>query len=140
MGVDRHTDLVHIIDFGLSKEFRNPKTHAHILYKKDLAFTGTAIFISINSHLGLELRRWDDLESLAYTLFFFLWGFLPWQGLENNDMLKCKQAIFTSNLFHKLLQEFCTFLEHCRLLPFDGKPNYNHFFALFNNLLLRDAL
>ena len=139
MGVDEHANLVHVIDFGLSKEFRNPKTYAHIPYKEDLGFTGTAVFASINSHLGLELGRRDDLESLAYTLFFFLWGFLPWQGLKKKNMLECKRAISTSNLFHKLPQEFRAFLEHCRSLPFDDKPNYDHFLALFDNLLSKEA-
>jgi hypothetical protein len=31
--------------------------------------------------------------------------------------------------------EFYAFLEHCCSLSFDGKPNYNHFLALFNDLL-----
>jgi serine/threonine protein kinase len=90
MGVNEHANLVHIIDFGLSKEFRDPKTHAHIPYKKKLGPVGTAVFMSINSHLGFELGRRDDLESLAYILYFFLWGSLPWQGLNNNKMLEYK--------------------------------------------------
>ncbi len=90
MGVSKQANLVYLINFGLSKEFRDPKTHAHIPYKKDLGLTRTAIFASINSHLGLELGRQDDLESLAYILFYFLWGFLPWQGLGKKDMLKSK--------------------------------------------------
>ena len=139
MGVDEHANLVHVIDFGLSKEFRNPKTYAHIPFKKDLGFTGTLVFASINSHLGLELGRRDDLESLAYTLFFFLWGFLPWQGLEEKSMLECKRAISTDKLFIGLPQELRAFFEHCRSLSFDGKPNYDHFIALFDNLILREA-
>jgi hypothetical protein len=30
MGVGEQANLVHLIDFGLSKEFTNPKTHVHI--------------------------------------------------------------------------------------------------------------
>jgi serine/threonine protein kinase len=90
MGVSEQANLVHLIDFGLSKEFRNPKTHVHIPYKKDLGLTGTPIFASINSQLGFKLGRQDDLESLAYILFYFLWGFLPWQGLGKKDMLESK--------------------------------------------------
>jgi serine/threonine protein kinase len=131
---------VHVIDFGLSKEFRNPKTHAHIPYKKDLGFVGTAVFASINSHLGLELGRRDDLESLAYIFFFFLWGFLPWQGLEKNNMLELKRTVSACKLFHELPVEFCAFLEHSRSLPFDDKPNYDHFLTLFDNFLSREAL
>jgi len=36
--------------------------------------------------------------------------------------------------------EFYAFLEHCRSLSFDGKPNYNHFLALLDNLLLREVI
>lgn len=140
MGVGEQANLVHLIDFGLSKEFRDPKTHAHIPYKKDLGLAGTAVFASINSHLGLELGRRDDLESLAYILFYFLWGFLPWQGLGKKDMLESKRTISTYNLFHELPTEFHDFLEHCRSLRFDGKPNYDRFLSLFDNLLSTEEL
>jgi serine/threonine protein kinase len=135
MGVGEQANLVHLIDFGLSKEFRDPKTHAHIPYKKDLGLAGTAMFASINSHQGLELGRRDDLESLAYVSFYFLWGFLPWQGLGEEEMLESKRAISTCDLFHELPMEFRAFLEHCRSLSFEGKPNYDHFLTVFDNLL-----
>jgi serine/threonine protein kinase len=99
MGVGEQANLVHLIDFGLSKEFRDPKTHAHVPYKKDLGLAGTAMFASINSHQGLELGRRDDLESLAYISFYFLWGFLPWQGLGEEEMLESKRAISTCDHF-----------------------------------------
>ncbi len=140
MGVGEQANLVHLVDFGLSKEFRDPKTHAHIPYKKNLGFAGTAVFASINSHLGLELGRRDDLESLAYILLYFLWGFLPWQGLRKKDILKSKRTISAYNLFQELPTEFRAFLEHCRSLPFDGKPNYDHFLILFNNLLSKEVI
>jgi serine/threonine protein kinase len=139
MGVGEQANLVHLIDFGLSKEFRDPKTHVHIPYKKDLGLAGTAVFASINSHLGLELGRQDDLESLAYFFFYFFWGFLPWQGLGKKDMLESKQTISAHNLFHELPTEFRAFLEHCRSLSFDGKPNYDHFLTLFDNLSSREV-
>ena len=77
MGVRKHASTVYLIDFGLSKEFRDPDTHLHIPLNKDVGLIGTTAFASINSHLGLELGRQDDLESLAYVLFYFIWGFLP---------------------------------------------------------------
>lgn len=136
MGIGEQADVVHLIDFGLSKKFRNPKTHAHVPCKKGVGLVGTAFFASINSHLGLELARRDDLESLAYILFYFLWGSLPWQGLRAKDMLKSKQNISASDLFQELPAEFRAFLEHSRALPFDRKPDYGHFTALFENLLV----
>jgi serine/threonine protein kinase len=136
MGVGRHSNLVYLIDFGLSKEFRDPNTHLHIPPKKGLGLVGTANFASINSHLGLELGRRDDLESLAYILIYFLCGFLPWQGLEEG-IFESKKRITTHKLFQGLPMEFRTFLEHCRSLAFEAKPDYDHFRNLFNNLLSR---
>jgi len=133
MGLGKHANLVYIIDFGLSKEFRDPNTHAHIPYSSGRGFTGTTTFASINSHLGLELGRRDDLESLAYILIYFLWGFLPWEG-PRKDILALKQGITSHDMFHKLLVEFRAFLEGCRSLAFHDKPNYDQYWNLFNNL------
>ena len=34
MGLARTTHIVHLIDFGLSRKYRDAKTHQHIPYKK----------------------------------------------------------------------------------------------------------
>ena len=140
MGVGKHASIVYLIDFGLSKEYRDPNTHQHVPFKNGLGFIGTAAFASINSHLGLELGRRDDLESLAYILFYFLWGFLPWQGLGLEGILESKRGLTRLQLFRKLPLEFRTFFEHCHSLSFDDKPNYDHFFHLFDNLLVKEGL
>ncbi len=57
LGISDRTNLVYLIDFGLSKEFWDPNTCKHIPYNDGLGFMGTLTFASINSHLGLELGR-----------------------------------------------------------------------------------
>ena len=133
-GVGKHANLVYIIDFGLSKQFRDPNTRRHIPYNTSRGFTGTADFASVNSHRGLELGRRDDLESLAYILIYFVHGSLPWQGMGQN-IHAVKQGITLHHMFKELPAEFLIFLQHCRSLAFDDKPNYDYYLNLFNNLL-----
>ena len=63
LGTHDNANKIYLIDFGLSKRFRNPKTGLHIPYKDGKQLTGTPKFVSIYTHLGIEQSRRDDLES-----------------------------------------------------------------------------
>jgi len=140
MGIGKHANVVHVIDFGLSKEFRDPHTRLHIPYGNALGITGTVTFASIHSHLGSELGRWDDLESLAYILIYFLRGSLPWQDLDSEGcdlVAESKQQNSTHDLCDGLPMELHTFLDYSRSLSFNDKPNYDYLRGLFDDALSR---
>ena len=77
MGRVKCSHKLYIIDFGLAKKYLS-KDGTHIPYKENKNLTGTARYASIHAHLGEELSRRDDLESIGFVLVYFLTGWLPW--------------------------------------------------------------
>jgi serine/threonine protein kinase len=73
------SNLVYLIDFGLSKKFYDSKARKHAPYRECKQLTGTARYASINSHIGIEQSRRDDIEALGLILIYFCKGSLPWQ-------------------------------------------------------------
>jgi hypothetical protein len=85
---------VYLLNFNLSKAFRDSKTLNHFLYKENVNLLGTARYAIINAHLGIEQACRDDLESFGYCLIYFLKGTLPWQGLPANENQEKLQKIY----------------------------------------------
>ena len=145
IGLSKKSNIVHIIDFGLAKKFNDPKTNAHIPYKDGKSLTGTARYASINTHLGIEQSRRDDLEGLGYVLLYLLKGSLPWQGLparskkeKYTKILQVKTDTSVDVLCRGHPNEFMIYLNYCRNLGFEDKPDYSYLRRMFKELFSRE--
>ncbi|CAG9865319.1 unnamed protein product [Phyllotreta striolata] len=146
MGLGKKGNLVYIIDFGLAKKYRDGRTHQHIPYKENKNLTGTARYASINTHLGIEQSRRDDLESLGYVLMYFNRGSLPWQGLKAANKRQKYERISEKKMSTPIEElckgypiEFPTYLNYCRELRFEERPDYSYLRQLFRTLFHRQG-
>lgn len=146
MGLGRRANQVYVIDFGLAKKYRDPTTHQHIPYRENKNLTGTARYASINTHLGIEQSRRDDLESLGYVLMYFLRGSLPWQGLKAGTKKQKYEKISEKKmstpievLCKNYPSELAAYFHYCRSLRFDDKPDYAYLKRLFRDLFIREG-
>jgi serine/threonine protein kinase len=53
MGLDDNSSILFLIDFGLAKKWKN-QNGEHIPFKNGKNLTGTARYVSVNTHLGEE--------------------------------------------------------------------------------------
>ncbi|XP_051148621.1 casein kinase 1-like protein 12 [Andrographis paniculata] len=146
MGLGKRANQVYIIDFGLAKKYRDSSTHQHIPYRENKNLTGTARYASMNTHLGIEQSRRDDLESLGYVLMYFLRGSLPWQGLKAGNKKQKYEKISekkVSTSIEALCRgyptEFASYFHYCRSLRFDDKPDYAYLKRLLRDLFIREG-
>uniref|UniRef100_A0A7N0TBP1 non-specific serine/threonine protein kinase n=1 Tax=Kalanchoe fedtschenkoi TaxID=63787 RepID=A0A7N0TBP1_KALFE len=146
MGLGRKANQVYIIDYGLAKKFRDLQTHKHIPYRENKNLTGTARYASVNTHLGIEQSRRDDLESLGYVLMYFLRGSLPWQGLragtkkQKYDRISEKKLSTPIEVLCKSFpSEFVLYFHYCRSLRFEDKPDYSYLKRLFRDYFIREG-
>ena len=147
IGLGNKNKTIYAIDFGLSKKFKESKTGLHIPYRDGKCLLGTARYTSINTHLGVEQSRRDDIEALGYMMVYFLKGRLPWQGMINSNpnkkydkIKKLKIDIKLQELCNGLPEETIKFIQYARDMRFEDKPNYSYLRGLMRKIAIKNGL
>jgi serine/threonine protein kinase len=132
---------VYLIDFGLAQTFRDHTTLMHTPLVTGLDLIGSVRYTSINSHMGLQQARRDDLESLAYTLLYIRCGKLPWQSIAIRNpsrhraaVLRKKKEICQSCDTVTIPLPLVKFIQYARSLAFEDNPNYNYLHSVLEEL------
>ena len=138
---------LYIVDYGLAKKFVRSVGRAtrHVDYREDKALTGTPRYCSVNTQLGLEQSRRDDMESAMYVLIYLAKRRLPWMGLrglsrkeKHAAILRRKQRTTVAELCAGLPPAFAAVLSHVRGLGFAERPDYEAYLRKFLGAL-RDS-
>lgn len=144
-GSDTTKNNVYIIDFGLAKCYRSSDGQ-HIPFREGKNLTGTARYASINTHIGYEQSRRDDLETIGHVLLYFLRGSLPWQGLPGrsknekySNIKKKKLEVTVDELCKGHPEEFKEFMNYCRKLQFTEDPDYKLILGLFEGCMKKNG-
>lgn len=137
---------VFIIDFGISMKYINERTKEQVMFTSNNGLVGTAVYASINAHLGEQQSPRDDLESVMYTLIRFLKGSLPWQHLKEKNIAKRNEKITqikmqtTSEvLCQGIPPEFKNIYDYIRKLNFNERPKYSWIRQTFKNLFIKEG-
>lgn len=143
IGRKKNKNIIYIIDFGLTKRFRDKYTRRHNKFVSDKKLVGTPRYASINVMAGFEYSRRDDLESIGYMLIYFLKGNLPWQGLtakskthKYKKIYECKNATSVEALCKSTKQGFIPnifieYFNYCKTLAYIECPDYEYLKELF---------
>ena len=137
---DEDPEIIYIVDFGISKFFRDSKNR-HIPYKENKSFMGTTRYASLNAHLGIELTRKDDLETIGYIMVYLFKGVLPWQNLNVSEKERTKlvgnmkEKIKIDELCKDMPEEFSLYFQYVKGLTFQANPEYSY----LKNLMKRIA-
>lgn len=144
IGRGKKSSRVYVIDFGLAKKYLQ-KDGSHIPYRDNKNLTGTARYASLNTHLGIEQGRRDDIQGILNVLLYFVKGSLPWQNLKANGkkekyekIMDKKLTIPLDRLCSDLPDEFKQLFMYSRTLEFEDKPDYAYIKKLFKAVMDRE--
>lgn len=143
---------IYLVDFGVTKKYRDYHSRTHVTVEQARYIVGSASYISLNAHKGIEHTRRDDLESLGYSLVEMFRGSLPWQELwvlmlpwQNMKALsewllfamiaKKKRKLSLEVLCEGMPSQFVEYFKYVRGLGFAERPDYDMLASLLRSAL-----
>eukprot|EP00826_Nyctotherus_ovalis_P050245 TRINITY_DN6140_c0_g2_i11.p2 TRINITY_DN6140_c0_g2~~TRINITY_DN6140_c0_g2_i11.p2 ORF type:complete len:226 (+),score=55.43 TRINITY_DN6140_c0_g2_i11:494-1171(+) len=146
-GIGKKEGRINLIDFGLSRRFRDHISGLHTPYRVQKNFIGTVRYASINAHFGIEQSRRDDLESLGNMILYFMKGGLPWQNVKEKskerkyeEIMKRKINTPLHILCRDLPEEFQQYMAYCRGMKFNQRPDYKYIIKIFRQLAAKQEV
>lgn len=134
---DQSSQLIYLVDFGLSERFRDILTQNHEDYEEGRSVIGTPLYASLHALSGVRQSRRDDMESLGYSLVDLGKGELPWEevtregskgamssGEIDENIAEVKSEVSFERLCEGLPNVFERFLYVVCSLGFYEEPPY----------------
>lgn len=145
VGIGKKANVIYMVKFNLAKKYIG-RYNQHVPYKEGKNFIGTARYASLNTFVGIEQSRRDDLESIGYMLVYLLKGKLPWQGLlgttkaeKYENIMQSKANTSIEELCTGLPHEFCAYFQYCKSLRFEEKPDYSFLRRIMRELFTKET-
>lgn len=139
---------LHLIDYGLAKQYLNKTRNEHAPYVNKNGLRGTLRYLSVSSHFGIGQSRRDDMQSLGYIFVFLATGKLPWQQLPRLEekkedyihIMRTKMATTHEDLVadvksQELKMALLEYLFIVSSLGYMEKPPYDYLQGLFLPLI-----
>ena len=86
---------------------------------------GTANFVSLNVHKGIEPSRRDDLESCIYVLLYMF----QYEIQQTSNIVQNKEQLTTDESIPVFIKDMLTYV---RNLEFKETPNYEYLINILN--------
>jgi serine/threonine protein kinase len=114
---------LYLIDFGLCKRYDHDGKHIEETQILNKPIIGSANFVSLNVHKGIEPSRRDDVESCVYIILYLLQGgHLSWfKESDLNKIAILKEQLTNTLTCYPFIEKM---LVNVRNLIFQEEPDY----------------
>ena len=133
MGLAEESNTVIFVDFGLTRTIIDPATGNHIAFVGGKNLIGTCRYVSLNSHMGFELSRRDDLITVGYIMINMLLGSLPWQGKHSSrpsaryrKVGQIKASYSNKKLCEGCPKQFLLYMDYVTTLSFEEGADFTY--------------